>query len=236
MADLDSDREYFLDLLRTSILNCINDLDGNPDRDFSSFRVDSLYHTVLRFVELFEVDETVIDLISDARELLTVDYIDTLPTTFTTSCPTYFTGSPGPPKYQLTEEILRFLFDKGFTVKDTATLLGVSKRTVERRMTEYGLQISNCYSTIDDVELEATIRNFVNDFPNIGYKRMSGLLLSRGLRIQQTKIREMMRRVDPRGTLYRAISLRAVHRRRYHVAGPQSLWHVDGNHKLIRYY
>ena len=50
MADLDSDREYFLDLLRTSILNCINDLDGNP--------VDSLYHTVLRFPELFEVDES----------------------------------------------------------------------------------------------------------------------------------------------------------------------------------
>lgn len=65
---------------------------------------------------------------------------------------------------------------------------------------------------------------------------MSGLLLSRGLRIQQTRIREMMRRVDPQGTLYRALSLRAVHRRRYHVADPQSLWHVDGNHKLIRYY
>ena len=89
--------------------------------------------------------------------MLAVDYINTLPATFTTSCPTNFTGSPGHPNYQLTEGILCFLFDKRFPVKDTATLLEVSKRTIERRMTEYGLQISNCYATIGDVELEATI-------------------------------------------------------------------------------
>jgi hypothetical protein len=78
------------------------------------------------------------------------------------------------------------------------------------------------------------VRNFTEEFPNIGYKRMSGFLLARDLRIQQDMIREMMRIVDPQGTLFCALTLRVVHRRRYHVPSAQSLWHVDGNHKLIR--
>lgn len=230
MAELNSDREYFLRLLRSSILGCIVDLEGSPDRDCCNFRIDSLYHTTLRFAEVFELEESVIQLISNAKDLVDHD----VNVSSSLSCPQLFSGVPGRPKYEIKEEILRFLFDKRFTVKDTAILLGVSKRTVERRMNEFGLQISNCYSDINNSDLESIVRNFTYEFPNIGYKRMSGLLLARGLRIQQDRIREMMRRVDPQGTLFRALSLRAVHRRRYHVPSAQSLWHVDGNHKLIR--
>ena len=63
---------------------------------------------------------------------------------------------------------------------------------------------------------------------------MSGLLLARGLRIEQSRIRECMRRVNPEGVLQRALELRLIQIRRYHVKGPLSLWHIDGNHKLIR--
>ena len=68
----------------------------------------------------------------------------------TITCPQLFTGEPGRPKFEITEEILRFLFDKRFTVSETATLLGVSKRTVERRMNEFGVRIGECYSYIAD--------------------------------------------------------------------------------------
>ena len=34
----------------------------------------------------------------------------------------------------------------------------------------------------------------------------------------------------------RALELRTFPRRKYHVPGPLALWHVDGNHKLIRYF
>lgn len=152
----------------------------------------------------------------------------------TFECPQVFTGQPGRPKFKVPEEVLRFLLDKRFTAKDMASLLGVSQRTVERRMNTFGLRVGSCYSSIDDVNLETTVRSLVREFPNVGYKRMTGLLLSRGLRIQQSRIREMMRSVDPLGTLYRTLSLRLVHRRRYNVSSPLSLWHVDGNHKLIR--
>ena len=152
----------------------------------------------------------------------------------TITSPQLFTGEPGRPKFEITEEILRFLFDKRFTVSETATLLGVSKRTVERRMNEFGVRIGECYSNIADNDLESVVRDLVREFPNVGYKRMTGLLLARGLRIQQNRIRKTMRRVHTHGTLFRALSLRPVRRRRYHVPSPLSLWHIDGNHKLIR--
>ncbi len=41
-----------------------------------------------------------------------------------------------------------------------------------------------------------------------------------------------MLRIDPEGAAYRAMSHR-LQRRVYRVAGPNSLWHIDGNHKLI---
>ena len=66
----------------------------------------------------------------------------------------------------------------------------------------------------------------MREFPNSGYKRMTGLLQNAGYRIQQNRIRESMRRVNPDGVLLRALELRAVRRRRYQVPGPLALWMV----------
>ena len=38
---------------------------------------------------------------------------------------------------------------------------------------------------------------------------------------------------DPRGVSTRLNG--SLHRREYHVATPNSLWHIDGHHKLIRW-
>ena len=42
-------------------------------------------------------------------------------------------------------------------------------------------------------------------------------------------------RTDPSGILLRAFQLIVVNRRHYNVPGPRSLWHLDGNHNLIRW-
>ena len=65
---------------------------------------------------------------------------------------------------------------------------------------------------------------------------MKGFLLSRGYRAQENKIRELERRVDPEGVLLRTLQSRTVLRSAYQVAEPLSLWHIDGNHKLIGYF
>ena len=71
---------------------------------------------------------------------------------------------------------------------------------------------------------------------NTGYRRMTGFLRSRGLRIQQSRIREAMRRVNPAGVHLRALELRTIHRQLFQVYGTLALWHIDGKHKLIRYH
>lgn len=74
--------EYFF-YLRTFILGVLH---GSPDQD-SIFRIHSLYYqTALVIAEQFELDEPVIPLISDARDLLNDDHFDAIPTTTLTSC------------------------------------------------------------------------------------------------------------------------------------------------------
>ena len=113
-------------------------------------------------------------------------------------------------------------------------MLNVSESTVKRRMREYETFVRQRYSDISEYELDKIVEGIMREFPNSGYKRMTGLLQNGGYRIQQNRIRESMRRVNPDGVLLRALELRAVRRRRYQVSGPLALWHIDGNHKFIR--
>ena len=71
---------------------------------------------------------------------------------------------------------------------------------------------------------------------NTGYRRMTGFLRSRGLRIQQCRIREAMRGINPAGVHLRALELRTIHKQLYQVYGTLALWHIDGKHKLLRYH
>ena len=61
---------------------------------------------------------------------------------------------------------------------------------------------------------------------------MQGHLLAQGVRVQQQRIRESQRRVDPGGVVLRQLT--SINRRRYRVNGPLALWHIDSNYKLIR--
>ena len=71
-------------------------------------------------------------------------------------------------------------------------------------------------------------------FPNSGYRRMRGFLRARGLEVQWRRIEDSMKRVCPEGVLMRCLQLTVLERRIYKVRSPLSLWHIDGNHKLIR--
>ena len=68
--------------------------------------------------------------------------------------------------------------------------------------------------------------------PNIGRRRFIGALRSRGLNVQRWRVTECLRRVDPVGTALRWRM--TIHRRKY-VPTPNSLWHIDTGHKVIRY-
>ena len=142
----------------------------------------------------------------------------------------------GRPKFNIQREHLELLVEQGFNSPAIAGILGVSLRTIERRQQEFGIRQLSTYSTISEQDLDNMIENILVSFPETGYKRMTGFLRSRGVVVQQSRIREAMRRVNPEGTMLRALRLHVTHRRSYQVSSPLALWHVDGNHKLIRYF
>ena len=57
-------------------------------------------------------------------------------------------------------------------------------------------------------------------------------LVSQGIRVQRARLRNSLKRVDRVGRRFRSIN--SIRRRVYNVRSPLSLWHMDGNHKLVR--
>ena len=125
------------------------------------------------------------------------------------------------PKYDLPRGQLLYFIEHGFTCSRISSMLGVSQSTLRRRMSEYGLSIRNTYSDISENELRDLIRQAHDSFPNAGYRFVHGWLTQRGLRIQEYRIRQLMREVDPIGVTNRFF--RSIHRRTYSVSGPQAL-------------
>ena len=148
------------------------------------------------------------------------------------SCKIIHTGLIGRPSIEITYDQLSFLVESNFTCTQIASMLGVSLRAIQRRLSEFGISIRMTYSTITDDELDEIVSQIQTQFPMYGNRLMQGQLLSRGYRIQQKRVRESQRRVDPEGTIIR--HLHVLNRRQYTVRAPRSLYHIDGHHKLIR--
>lgn len=142
-------------------------------------------------------------------------------------------GSVGRPRYEISFHQLETLIFMNLSVPNIAQIVGVSVSTIRRRMSQYNLSIRDTYSRISDADLDSVVLDIQTRFPGWGNRQVYGCLVSRGIRVQFERVRESQRRVDPEGSIMRRLN--RVQRRRYAVQGPRHLWHVDGNHKLIRY-
>ena len=140
--------------------------------------------------------------------------------------------SSGPSAIFYTESCLRLL-DTHLSIPKISELLGVSISIVRSRMAYYDLRVHDTYSSILDDELDNLIDRTNKAYPMWGARQMYGHLISLGIRVQFQHVRELLSCTDPQGSFMRR--LRHLRPRKYSVPGPQSLWHTDGNHKLIRY-
>ena len=145
-------------------------------------------------------------------------------------------GSKGRPRYSIPYSVLSFLVENNFTVKTMAQLIMVSESTIKRRLKQYDLCIENTYSDITQNQLEEEVQKIAAEFPEVGYRTVSSILLAKGHRVQESRVREALRFADPNGVLFRRLFLSTcrMQRRTYNVRAPLALWHIDGNHKLIR--
>jgi len=141
--------------------------------------------------------------------------------------------SGGRPRLWLPEKLIRALREQGFNWNSIASLIGVSVATLGRRRKELKIPDDYQYSMITDAELDEIVREIKTVHPFAGQVLVMGSLCSKGFRVHRARVRESLHRVDPNGVIQRWQAL--IPRRQYHVSGPNALWHLDGNHKLIRY-
>ncbi len=143
-------------------------------------------------------------------------------------------GNSGRPKAIIGLEYLVNLLEINLPVRCITSLLGVSERTVHRRLAEFELSVRSLYSSLTDDELDTLVSNIKSRMPNSGYRMVKGALKAEGHKVQYERVRALLHRVDTLGVLSRMTELGCVVRRRYSVPGPKSMMHIDTNHKLIR--
>lgn len=100
---------------------------------------------------------------------------------------------------------------------------------------KFNISLRDRYSNLSDSDLDNLVRELVRGNDELGAEAVRARLTGQGIVVQRHRVRQSLIRTNPIGAAQR-VTTRRLHRRIYQVAGPNSLWHLDGNHKLIRYY
>ena len=142
------------------------------------------------------------------------------------------TRNVGRPREEVDLDQVEFLCSLNLTLVKIAAILGVSRYTIYRRLHEEG-RFYDRYTDISDQDLDRTIAMLKVEHPQDGEVMMIGHLYRQQIRIPRARLRASIHTVDHEGTESRR--LRAIRRRIYHVDHSNTVWHLDGNHKLIRW-
>lgn len=138
----------------------------------------------------------------------------------------------GRPFLHVNIDMVELLRGVGYTWQEVANAIGVSRTTLWRRLVEENVTLSP-YADISDHDLDEIIVRIHRSFPNSGLVMIQGHLLSEGVHVQRQRVREAVARCDP---IRRKVRWHQVlSRRTYFVPRPNSLWHIDGHHSLIRW-
>ncbi|XP_052068134.1 uncharacterized protein LOC127707579 [Mytilus californianus] len=140
----------------------------------------------------------------------------------------------GHSKFSISKEQLEYLVKYGFTAPMMSNVLGISESTVRRRLREFGLSLRKT-THITDMELDQSITEVIGTNRHIGPNSVRVRLAQKKIFVSRERVRTACARVDPDGCSLRSLERKNIKRRTYKVAGPNSLWHLDGNHKLIRW-
>lgn len=143
-------------------------------------------------------------------------------------------GQAGVPKLEIFQDQLVFLSKYGFTAPMMAEALGTSESTIRRRLNQYGIQL-RVWTDISDDDLDNKVKEIIGTNKRIGPNSIRVRLGMDGINVTRKSVRDSCHRIDPAGSALRSLERNNIQRRTYKVAGPNSLWHLDGNHKLIRW-
>ena len=94
----------------------------------------------------------------------------------------------GRPAIEVFQEEVEYLRSLRFTWTKIADIVGISRRTLYRRLSEWDLPIDINYSIMSDSELDRLVADAKRVHPNYGEVLMAHLN-SRGVRVQHSKLR-----------------------------------------------
>ena len=131
----------------------------------------------------------------------------------------------------ISEAFLKEAFKPGrnIGVSKLALALPVHRKTVKNYMLRYGIA-QQPFSTITNTDLDALVRGYKDKRPNTGIRYIRGFLFNQGIRVQRHRIIASLRRVDDVARVFRSNT--TIKRGEYKSSRPNTLWHVDGHHKL----
>lgn len=160
------------------------------------------------------------------------------------------TGRRGRPRLHIEPDILQPSLEyRGPTA--LAPVFDCSSRTVRRRALEAGFvepcppvyieydneetghrvrlyrHSASSISTLSDEDLDAVLQQILNIYPAFGRRMITGHLRHSGHNVPRERIRMSYERVMGAPA---ALTSRPLARRVYRVAGPNALWHHDGQH------
>jgi hypothetical protein len=115
------------------------------------------------------------------------------------------------------------------TISGLVRVIGVHCHTLRYYMNLHG--VHHQFSALSNADLDLLVKRFKHVKPEAGIRYLVGFLRSHGLRVQWRRVVSSLKRVDPVGQVLH--QRKAVQRRKYSVQRPNSLWHLDGHHKLI---
>ena len=116
--------------------------------------------------------------------------------------------------------------------EDCADVLLVSRTTLWRRARELGITQPITYE-VSDPDLDAVVEKIVHGAPSCGTIMVWGQMKSYGINVSRRRVCESLLRVNPSGVEMRRTT--SVTRRSYCVASSNALWHIDGQHSLVRW-
>ena len=155
------------------------------------------------------------------------------------------TGRPGRPRIEIEPNLLSTSLTLR-TKTGIAKTAGCSARTIRRRQLDYQIDAPMIYphtqqarrdnggillpsEGVSDEELDRHLAIIMQDFPSFGRRLATASLRANGVMVSEGRVRDSLTRVSGVPGIFGG---RRVHRRRYRVAGANSLWHHDGQHGI----
>ena len=139
----------------------------------------------------------------------------------------------GRPQLSVSLDDVQYYRGLGFMWTKIAEMVRIGRATLYRFLEREGINSTGKYCSISSSDLDHAVTTIKQEHPNDGEHLMAGHLFSIGIIVPRATLRASIHRVDPFNTAVRRSV--TVRRRVYHVEGPNSLWHIDGHHKLIKW-